>query len=717
MGKKISAIYIVLLTCALLFASCKASPESRAKKHVMRGDKYLSQEQFREALIEYKNAVDALPDNPDLRWKLANAAIEARDHRTAMSELQILVELDPENLYAKGKLGEYYLAMRKGEEVKKIADELVVVRPDDPRGYILQYGDIDEAMRKLEKALELDPNNGALILQMGNYYVLERNREKARYWYDRALSADPDSVAVSLTRGKFFFATGSFEEGEKEYKRAIELSEKDEAIRLALIQQYFSYGKSSKAETELVSLIGEENSQRARKILAEFKLETGKIVEAKGLVDEILSQRKNDIGGMLLKGRIALAENRLNEAKLILGEVVRKNPDMASARLYNGLTEIKMGNIEVGKKELLEGVRLDPDNTKAHLVLGDIYIKLHEPKLAEKEAFEVLRRNPTSIEASIIYADSFLLRKDWGKAEQIYEAMIKQLPENPQGYFKMGVSRKLQGKKEEAVKYFSRAFEKSPENLNIINEYVISLLSVKKPTKAEQVLRELLEKKEGNPFLWEIKGRLALALKNEGDAEGAFLKAVDHAPEFSKARYELGVLYTRQKRFPEAESMFKKVIEENSTYIDAHMMLGMVYQQQGNIDGSNTHYRAVVDLNPRNAMASNNLASNLADNGGSLDEALKFARKAQEVAPKDPRINDTLGWIYYKKGFIELALPLLAEAAERLPKDPVVRYHYGAVLTEKGETEKAKEELRAALDTSTTFHGAERAKAILETLK
>jgi tetratricopeptide (TPR) repeat protein len=138
-----------------------------------------------------------------------------------------------------------------------------------------------------------------------------------------------------------------------------------------------------------------------------------------------------------------------------------------------------------------------------------------------------------------------------------------------------------------------------------------------------------LLKKEGNsPLLWEIKGRRDMSLKKTKYAEKDCKRAIELAPDYSRAQYKLGMLYIQQECLNDAESMLKKVLAENNRYIDAHMMPGMVYQQQGNIDCSNTHYRAVADLNQRNARGSNNLASNLVDYGGNLDEAIKFARKA-----------------------------------------------------------------------------------------
>ena len=73
-GREVRIISSVLIVACLIFIplfSCSKDPVLVAKKHVQKGDDYFIQEKYREAVIEYKNAAAALPENSDLRWKLA----------------------------------------------------------------------------------------------------------------------------------------------------------------------------------------------------------------------------------------------------------------------------------------------------------------------------------------------------------------------------------------------------------------------------------------------------------------------------------------------------------------------------------------------------------------------------------------------------------------------------------------------------------------------
>jgi tetratricopeptide (TPR) repeat protein len=704
-------------------SSCSRTPEEKLEKHVKRGDGYVKEQKYKEAAIEYRNAVKAVPKDAGAHWKLAKVSLATRDYRTAFQELQRTVELDPNNHEALGRLGDLYAVGGKLQEATQIADNLVNTRPMDPDGYILRAGismrtgKIDDAIGNLKKAAELEPGRVRTLLAIGNLYTLKRDRKNALEWYDKALATDPKSVEVYVTRGNYFFAAGEREEGEKEYRRAIGISKDKEKLRILLAEHYHFQGRTEDSEKELNDVIKEFNSQSARKVLAEYMLESGKVADAKPLVDAILKENEKDLDGKYLKGRIALAENRVDDAKALFGEVIKQDASMARAHLYNGLTEIRQGRIETGKKEIEEAVKLEPGNARAQLVLGQLYLDTGSPVEAEKAAMEVLRRDPSNVLAGVLLADSFLARKEWAKAEQIYQALIKQSPKSGLGYLKMGLSRRLQGKPAESAKFFAQAMEKNPKDLAAINDYIFALVASKDAAKAKKVLDETVAKEPKNPLLWEMAGKFYMATGKPMEAEAAYLKAIELAPEYITPYYQLAILYQGQKKFQEAEARLRKVVETDDKNVGAHTLLGMMLDSQGRSKDAAKEYRRALELSPKNPLAANNLAASLAETGGNLDEALKFAQIAREAAPRDTNVADTLGWIYYKKGLIDTALPLIAEAAGKAKNNATIRFHYGMALAKKGNQKEAAEELKAALSLDPKFPGADEARKTLDGFK
>jgi Flp pilus assembly protein TadD len=116
-------------------------------------------------------------------------------------------------------------------------------------------------------------------------------------------------------------------------------------------------------------------------------------------------------------------------------------------------------------------------------------------------------------------------------------------------------------------------------------------------------------------------------------------------------------------------------------------------------------------------VAANNLAWLYYNKFDDKEKALQLAQKAKELAPNDPSISDTLGWILYQRGIHQQALALLKEASEKLPTNAEVRYHYGMVLLKTGDKAGAERELTQALAGTPTYDGVEEARKALAELK
>jgi tetratricopeptide (TPR) repeat protein len=166
-----------------------------------------------------------------------------------------------------------------------------------------------------------------------------------------------------------------------------------------------------------------------------------------------------------------------------------------------------------------------------------------------------------------------------------------------------------------------------------------------------------------------------------------------------------------------ARSSYLAVIEKEPKSLGAYMALGMIYESEKKYGEAKDYYIKALRLNPSFAPAANNLAYLYAEKEGNIDEALNLAQKAKEQVPDDPRVSDTLGWIYYKKNVPSRAIVYLKEANEKIPNQPVIKYHLGMSYYKNGNLDLAKRELNQALKIDPNFEGAEGARATLKSIK
>jgi tetratricopeptide (TPR) repeat protein len=108
-------------------------------------------------------------------------------------------------------------------------------------------------------------------------------------------------------------------------------------------------------------------------------------------------------------------------------------------------------------------------------------------------------------------------------------------------------------------------------------------------------------------------------------------------------------------------------------------------------------YRDLLAVSPDNALALNNAAYLMAETGGDLYEALRYARRARLLEPKIGQISDTIGWISLKLGWYDDAIGIFARLVRDEPNNPAYRTHLAAVLERAPSGSPAAEELKTAL--------------------
>ena len=91
--KRLAVIFIPLVLL-LFIGPLGCSKEAKKERHWNRGEKYFSENKFREAIIEYKNVLQLEPKDAKTRYKLGLAHLKAGQFREAFSEFSKSVELD-----------------------------------------------------------------------------------------------------------------------------------------------------------------------------------------------------------------------------------------------------------------------------------------------------------------------------------------------------------------------------------------------------------------------------------------------------------------------------------------------------------------------------------------------------------------------------------------------------------------------------------------------
>jgi Flp pilus assembly protein TadD len=135
------------------------------------------------------------------------------------------------------------------------------------------------------------------------------------------------------------------------------------------------------------------------------------------------------------------------------------------------------------------------------------------------------------------------------------------------------------------------------------------------------------------------------------------------------------------------------------------------------LDEARARYEQVLKIDPRAAVAANNLAWMMSGQSDSdVDVALQLAKTASETLPNEPEVNDTLGWLYYKKDLPALAVPWFKRSLDTDPNNPVFHYHLGLANAKLGYYVQARSSIEHALKLRPDFDGADQARKTLASL-
>ena len=95
---------------------------------------------------------------------------------------------------------------------------------------------------------------------------------------------------------------------------------------------------------------------------------------------------------------------------------------------------------------------------------------------------------------------------------------------------------------------------------------------------------------------------------------------------------------------------------------------------------------------------SNYLGYMWVDRNVRLDEALRLITRAVDLEPTNSAYLDSLGWVHYRLGNLEIAEQWLRRALQLGEPDGTVLAHLGEILVARGAQDEARLVLRQALE-------------------
>jgi Flp pilus assembly protein TadD len=141
--------------------------------------------------------------------------------------------------------------------------------------------------------------------------------------------------------------------------------------------------------------------------------------------------------------------------------------------------------------------------------------------------------------------------------------------------------------------------------------------------------------------------------------------------------------------YQEAFDLLSRALESSPDNPDLLYDHAMAAEKVNRIDVLESNLRKLIKLRPDHAHAYNALGYTFADRNERLGEARELIETALKLAPDDPFILDSMGWVLYRLGRVKEALGYLHRAYALRP-DPEIAAHLGELLWIEGKREEAE---------------------------
>ncbi len=408
-----------------------------------------------------------------------------------------------------------------------------------------------------------------------------------------------------------------------------------------------------------------------------------------------------------MQSKLATAYHRnkqLDEANEWFQKAVKGAGESAPVSWYIALGQIETerNNLEKARRYYIVAVQLHPDTTAAYNNLGHVLLKLNRLDEADAVFRHALMLNQTLGSAAYGRGKVAEKRGDLTEARQYYKHAIESTPNEPIFHRSLAnILSKLgdsQGAKSANMRYkqtlaevyrqqahpfiqkrqgspalelLKKALETDASYLPALKDYAYVQMQLDNLEPAKQTYLQVLKKDPISRQALLHLGMIEARLGNRNEAEFHFQTLIRHEPDYMDTYYQLSIVQEASGNIKGAESTLTMGIQHNPLWAPGYLWRGKIYQKDGKSHKAETDYRHAIKLAPDVSYPKDALASLLATEKRSLQEALLLAKSAVASEQKPTHIA-TLAYVYYRLNRITEARREITNAHSQSPQNPYV---------------------------------------------
>lgn len=687
------------------------------------------------AIQDYLRIAQLRPEQAEARVDIANLQLQAGRYAQAEAEMAYARKIAPNNLLV--VYTQALLDFREGK-LQPALDQLQLVlrvAPDHMPSVLLMgsvqlgLGSLPQAEQYLRKFLENYPHNLYATKLLSSVMLKNSQPEAATALLAPLLDANPDDPELMAVAGEAYMRTRQFGKAEVYFQKAATLAPKMAMLHTALGMTRLAQGDSARAigELERASSLDAANP-RAGVMLVLTYLRGKQNAKALDSVNHLLQQQGNNPLLHNLKGGVLMANKDIAGARasftqaaaldplyppalenLAQLDLMEKQPDRARQRFIAALAQDKknaaimtmlaklatsQGHHAEAEHWLELSSKDNPDALAPALLLANFYTKSGDAQKSLPLAQKLQAINPSSPDALALLAEAQSRSGNHEAALENFHKLALLLPASAAVQMRIATTQMTLNDLPSALASLQKALVLQSD-FPAARAALVKLLAERGDyTQASAVARVLRQQHPDAPLGYKLDGDILMAQNKPILA----LALYQQAYALDQSGPVLIPLFNALKlagRNSEADAHMLQWLQQHPTDTPTRLHYASSLQADHQYPAAIAQLEQIIQRDPSNMVALNDLAwACLQLHDG---RALAFAERARTLAPDNPAVLDTLGWILAQQGDSTRALPLLRRAAQQAPTVEDIRYHLGLTLMKSGDARAARPELERLL--------------------
>ncbi len=686
------AAFIIALSAVTLCACGGA--QARKAKHLEKGQTYLNAGNYEKARVEFQNALQIAPVDPEARFENGVVDEKLGKNREAAQFYQGTIDVSPDHLGARSRLARLYLFAGASDKALDLIKPALEKNPDNSELLTIraaarvQQKDIDGGRADAERAVSLDPSNEDAVSALSGIYVSDKSLDKARALLEDSIKRVPATANLRLLLAQVYSEDNRMADAERLLMELVQLQPAEKAHRIRLAQFYARHKQLDEAERvmrEGVKVIPDDRDMKLS--LVDFLAAERSPEAAEKELQGMIAADQKDVELKFALAKFYVAGRQPERAEKIYREVIDSEKlDAAGLAARDRLAGLRAQRNDVkGTRELIDEVLAkSPRDNDALILRGDIELSEKDPKSAIADLRAVLRDQPNSVAVLRTLARAHLANGEPEIAEETMRRALDDAPKDAGVRLDLAQLLAQLGKTEQAKPILDELIKDQPANLQALDLMFRVSMAMKNVDAAKTAAESIVAAQPNGPVGYLYEGILAEQANHVDEALRLYGRSADLQPEAQEPLQAQVQLYVKSKRIPEALKRLDQVIAQSPTVALAPNMKGDVLLGQKNLDGAQAAFKLAIERAPKwfqpyRGLAAAQISANDADG------ALTTLRTADAKVDQRDQVGIEIASLLERLGKMDQAIHEYEDLATRYPESDVVANNLAMVLVTYGK--------------------------------